>query len=154
MNGLVRVVPVIDHSVRGLCFRPYPLHPKGCPNANKCDRCPPKAPLFENVFDLGSPVFAVVNEFDIGSHVERMRAAHPDWTDRQLYCVLYWQPKARKALAAKVKESLKALPGYVETRCPEAMGIDVTKTLANAGVVLEWPPLKIARQVSFLGRPI
>lgn len=147
---LLEVKPHIDARVRGLCVTPYPLHPKGCPNVGKCDRCPPKAPMFGDAFDLSRPVFALVNEFDLGAHVERMRLKNPDWTDRQLYCVLYWQNTARKQLDEKIQSVLPALSGYEATWCPEGMGVNVTTTLGRAGIRLEWPARKIARQVAFL----
>jgi predicted metal-binding protein len=147
----IEVDPQIDYQVRGLCVKPYPLHPKGCPNVGKCDRCPPKAPLFHEAFDLTQPVYAVVNEFDLAAHVERMKAANPQWTDRQLYCVLYWQGTARKQLKAKIEAALSSFHGYEATWCPEGMGVNVTETLAAIGIELEWPPKRIVRQVALLG---
>ena len=148
----IRVTPVIDYSVRELCVQPYPLHPKGCPNVGKCDRCPPAAPLFDLVFDMTQPVYAVVNEFDLAGHVGRMREKNPTWSDRQLYCVLYWQPKARKQLETKIVDlCCGILSDYSAERCPEAMGVNISETLANAGIALEWPPRKVARQVALLG---
>lgn len=150
---MIQVDPVVDHSVRGLCVRPYPLHPKGCPNFGKCDRCPPKAPFFEEAFDLALPVFAVVNQFDLAAHVARMAARNPDWSDRQLRCVLYWQGTARKQLQEKIQTALAGLPGYVATWCPEGMGVNVTATMQAIGVPMEWPPVNVAMQVALLGFP-
>jgi hypothetical protein len=152
---LVRIVPVIDYGVRALCVRPYSLHPRGCPNVGKCDRCPPQAPLFNNAFDLEQPVYAVVNEFDLAGHIVRMKERNPNWSDRQLRCVLYWQPKARKQLDGRIRRALASdrCRGYAATWCPEGMGVDVTATLELAGITLEWPPDRLARQVAFLGKP-
>lgn len=153
---LTPVTPVIQNSVRGLCVRPYEGHKKGCPNFNDpkhAHRCPPKAPFFAEHYDLGQPVFAVINEFDLGAHMKRMKERNPGWTDRQLRCVLYWQGTARKQLKAKIEAALATLPGYEATWCPEGMGVNVTLTLKEAGIDLEWPPNKIARQVAFLAKP-
>jgi hypothetical protein len=150
---VVKVEPVVDHSVRALCAKPYPLHPRGCPNFFSRPTCPPAVPCFDRVFDLSKPVYAVVNEFDIGAHVERMRTSHPEWSDRQLRCVLYWQAGARKLLKAKVAEALRLLPGYKATACPEGMGVNVTETMRRVGVLLEWPPMRFARQIAFLAAP-
>lgn len=152
----IRVIPVIDYSVRELCVNPYHLHPKGCPNVGKCDRCPPAAPLFDQVFDLTQPFYAVVNEFDLAGHVQRLKATPKKdgstRSDAEANCVLYWQPKARKQLEAKIVNlCCGILSDYSAERCPEAMGINITETLANAGIVLEWPPRKVARQVALLG---
>ena len=150
---LVRVSPVLDPSVRGLCCRPYDLHPRGCPNFGQRATCPPQASLFFSVYDAARPVWAVVNEFDLGAHVERMRGAHPDWSDRQLRCVLYWQGGARAQLARMLAAALRAMPGTRAETCPEAMGVDVTATLAAEGIALEWPPVRIARQVALIAYP-
>ena len=87
--GLTEASLVIDLKVRGLCGRPYPGHPKGCPNVNHKKGCPPSAPLLPDVFDLSRPVWIIINRFDLGAHVERMRTLHPDWSTRQLTCCLY-----------------------------------------------------------------
>ena len=150
---LVRVWVVLDPAVRGLCCRPYELHPRGCPNFGKRATCPPAAPLYGEVYDLAQPVYAVVTEFDLAAHVARMREAHPDWSDRQLRCVLYWQGGARKKLARRIAEVLQRCRVYRAETCPEAMGVNVTETLKQAGIEMEWPPIRIARQVALLGIP-
>ena len=146
----------MDSRVRGLCAKPYEGHKKGCPNFNDpkySHRCPPGAPLFDKHFDLGKPVYAVVNDFDLSGHVNRMRSANPKWSDRQSYCVLYWQGTARKQLNAKIEATLAVLPGYEATWCPEGMAVNVTETLLAIGIELEWPPVRIARQVALLAVP-
>jgi predicted metal-binding protein len=152
MSGLIQVSVVLDLSVRDMCFLPYDLHPKGCPNYGKRPTCPPGAALYREVYDLTQPVYAVVNEFNLGEHVERMRSLHPDWSERQLRCVLYWQAGARKQLKKQIGEALRDMPYYIAETCPEAMGVNVTQTLHQVGIELEWPPVHIARQVALLGR--
>lgn len=153
---LVRVAPVLDPTVRGLCCKPYDLHPRGCPNFGKRAACPPAAPLYSDAYDMARPVWAVVNEFDLGAHVERMRSAHPEWSDRQLRCVLYWQSGARRNLNNAIfamRESVTFPAGCQVETCPEAMGVNVTATLAAEGIALEWPPVRIARQVALIAYP-
>lgn len=152
--SLIRVIPAFDPAVRELCRRPYPLHPKGCPNFGKRPSCPPAAPLYGDFYDLSQPVYAVVNDFNLANHVAKMRAAHPDWSEAQLRCCLYWQPTARSQLAMKINAALASLSGYHAETCPEAMGINVTLTLRLVGIELEWPPLCIARQVALLAVPL
>lgn len=151
---LVQVIPVLDSRVRSLCINPYEGHKKGCPNfgdAKHSHRCPPGAPLFDNHFDLARPVYAVVNEFDLAAHMAKMARNNPTWTDRQLRCVLYWQGTARKQLKEKIVKGLSLCPaGYDVTWCPEGMGVNVTATLEAVGIILEWPPKKIVRQVALL----
>ena len=110
--------------------------------------------MFGDMIDLDRPVFAIVNEFDLGSHIERMRQGHPTWTQRQLECCLYWQTKARKQLTEEIGRFLREHPGCVVDTTPEAGGVNVTETLKVAGVRLEWPPRNIARQVALAGSPM
>ena len=159
VGAFIQVYPVIDYSVRGLCVRAYAGHKKGCPNfgdAKHAYRCPPGAPLFDRRYDMSAPVYAVINEFDLFLHVERM-LAKPKKNGKarsleEARCVLYWQNTARKQLQEKISTALSHLPGYEATWCPEGMGVDVTATLAQIGIVLEWPPKRVARQVAFLAR--
>ncbi len=99
---VVQVTPVIDHKVRGLCTKPYPNHKKGCPNFEIKKGCPPSAPYFEKYYDMEKPIYAIINRFACKPHTNKMRLAHPDWSDRQINCVLYWQGRARKYLKAHV----------------------------------------------------
>ncbi|MHA2248494.1 MAG: hypothetical protein ACXADY_26340 [Candidatus Hodarchaeales archaeon] len=149
------VQPVFDSSVRGLCVKPYPRHPRGCPNFDKKKGCPPTTPLFHEFFDCEQPVIAVWNVFDFGAHVERMRVKHPDWSRAQLECCLYWQGTARKQLKQEIVKAHRyhhLRPGYVAEDCPEAMGINITATMASIGVELEWPPVTRAIQVALLAQ--
>lgn len=139
--------------VRSLCVRPYPLHPRGCPNFGKKEGCPPRAPRLPDHFDLSQSCYIIYNVFDFGAHVAKMRETHPEWSDRQLTCCLYWQAGARKKLQHAILSFHAAHPECVSTTCPEAMGLDVTATLAALGVDLEWPPKTRAIQVAFAGVP-
>jgi hypothetical protein len=102
--------------------KPYPLHPKGCPNFGKKAGCPPAAPQLPAAFDLTRPCFAIFNVFDFAGHIAKMRAAHPDWSERQLTCCLYWQGTARKALEAEIAAFLGEHPGMEVNRCPRRSG--------------------------------
>lgn len=148
---IIPVTPVIDYAVRGLCVSPYPGHKKGCPNFNHKNGCPPRAMTFDKVYDLSKPVYAIINKFDFAEHVNRMKELHPKWSQRQLECCLYWQPKARKQLLQHIKYFFSNHQGYFITVCPEAMGLDVTRTLKNSGIDLEWPPKQWACQVAIAG---
>lgn len=149
------VKPVIDRSVRGLCIKPYPGHPKGCPNHGKRATCPPLALLIGEVLDLDDIVWVIWNRFNFARHVERMRARHSDWSRRQLECCLYWQGTARKALRAEIEEFKEGRRewGLRLVVCPEACGVDVTATMDSIGVHLEWPPKRFTYQVALAGTP-
>jgi hypothetical protein len=146
-------IAFLDLPAAVLCALPYPGHRRGCPNLGKKEGCPPCYPLFWDKFDLSKPVFAIVNEFDLEAHVLRMKLRHPDWSDRQLRNCLYWQPKARKCLRTMAAAFRFDHPGYAVEFTPEARGVNVTETLHEAGLDLEWPPVKVARQVAFAAIP-
>ncbi len=141
--------------IQHLCCRRYPGHPRGCPNFGKKDTCPPK-PLIDEVLDLTQPVYAIYTEFDLGAHAARMWAEYPDWSERQAYCCLYWQPRARaqhreeQAAALRTFYRDEPICSYI-VPVPEAYGVDVTALMASIGVTLEWPPRKITRVVSLAG---
>ena len=152
MKGIIEVRPVIMGR-HDLCLRPYPNHRNGCPNYGTKKDCPPGVPIFDSFYDLSKPVYAIYNKFDFKGHVDRMREKHPDWSQRQLECCLYWQGTARKQLRELIEEFEKLSPKgmYSITIVPEAMGVNVTKTMRNAGVVLEWPPVNVAYQIALAG---
>ena len=150
------VKPILQLSVRSLCTQPYYNHPKGCPNFNKRCTCPPTAPLLDDYFDLTKRVLAVCIHFNLAQHVEKMRAKHPKWSQRQCECCLYWQGSVKKKLKQELQYNIARVPLFdndrlISTDCPEAMGVNVTETMKTVGVILEWPPKKIVRKIAFIG---
>jgi predicted metal-binding protein len=146
---IVQVHPVIDYSVRRLCYKPYHNHPNGCPNYGKKEGCPPGAEFYHNVYDLSEPVYAICNAFDIKSHIDNMRELHPKWSEYQLRCCLYWQTGARRHLGIHIKEFYREYGTlYHAETCPEAMGVDLVSTMAKVGIKLIFPPTEIAYQIA------
>ena len=140
----------IDPDMQSLCGLPYHGHPRGCPNLGCKAGCPPQ-PLLEQVLDFSRPMYVIWTDFDLGSHVARMHKRHPEWSDRQLYCCLYWQGTARKAHR---EEQVRARRLYEINRIvstPEAHGVNVTALMALLNVHLEWPPMQLTRVVSLAG---
>ena len=150
-QNIFRVEPVINPRVRGYCKLPYPGHPKGCPNFSRRAICPPQAPRFDKLIDIGKPVYCIVNKFDLHAHSNMMKARHPDWSEAQIYCCLYWQGKARKQLRWKVESFLQDHPGYIALYCPEGSAVDVVATVAQFGLKFEWPARELAYQVAMAG---
>jgi hypothetical protein len=149
-----KVNPVVEGSVRDLCMRPYPGHKKGCPNFGKKTGCPPTCPYIDEILDLKQDVWAIWSTFDLGSHVSRMRELHPGWSDRQLVCCLYWQPKARIVLRGVIRDFLVEHPGLVVVQTPEAAGVQLTTTMEQVGEVLEWPPVTKTYQIVLAGSSV
>lgn len=146
---IIQVHPVIDYKMRKLCVQPYYNHPKGCPNFNKKEGCPPQAEFFDKTYDLIQPIYAICNIFDYKTHIEKMRKKQPNWSERQIHCVLYWQNGARSHLSKHIVNFLREHngEGYRIAKCPEAMGVNLTETMKNAGIVLEWMPVNVAYQI-------
>jgi len=148
------VKPVIDYRVRELCQRPYYGHPKGCPNYGRKKGCPPSAAYYDVIYDLNQPVYAVINKFDLHSHVKTMKERHPEWTDRQLRNCLYWQPKARKTLKNFIGDFMSLrhpFDSYGVEECPEAMGVDLIKTMRQLRIQLIFPVRDTAYQIALIG---
>jgi len=152
----VEVKPVIDNTMRSLCVAPYPDHAHGCPNFNKKRGCPPSAPLLKDLIllDIRQHIYAIYNVFDFKTHCDKMREKHPDWSRRQIECCLYWQGTARKHLKKKIEAFLWKHPHYIHIECPEAAGVNLTETMRDAGITLEWPPVNYAYQIALAGIPV
>lgn len=144
---------VVNHAVRRLCYQPYPGHPKGCPNFGKKNRCPPRAPLVGEVFDLQGPIYFIWTTFNLALHVHHMKEKHPEWSNRQAACCLYWQGGARKQLREAVRIFRCKHHKMIVNFTPEALGVDVTKTMRRKGVRLEWPPKHQTYQIAIAGYP-
>jgi len=133
------------------CCKPYPNHPKGCPNYGKKNGCPPNVSSLNKILDFNKEVFFIYTDFDIGSHAKKMKKMHPDWSERQIYCCLYWQPKARKMQRQEEARCKKEKSIDLILTSPEAMNVNVTSLMKKVGVNLEWPPRNITRVVSLGG---
>lgn len=120
---------VVNYLARFWCTLPYPDHRHGCPNFSKRPSCPPEAPLIRNWLQGCTEVSLVVVEFDLAAHMQKMLIKHPQWSERQARCLLYWQPKVDKELRywTELVAFTRAEPNW--TYCPEAMGLDVISTL-------------------------
>lgn len=145
---------VINYDVRKLCYRPYPNHPKGCPNYGKRPMCPPQCPKIDDVLDMSRFIYVVWVSFDFAAHREKMKAKHPEWSQRQIDCCLYWQGGVRKKLRAEIARALSCFEDktkYAAYDCPEALGVNVTATMKNLDIELEWPPETIVYKVAIIG---
>ena len=134
-----------------LCTKPYHGNLKGCPNWAKKEGCPPNCNLIQNAIDLSKDVWIIYNSFNIGKFAARMKDKHPNWTEKQMYCCRYWQPTARKQLREKIVTFKHVFPDLKIVTNPEAQGVDITATMAEIGIILDWPPRKTSYQVVLAG---
>ena len=141
----------IQPQTKDWCRLPYPGHPKGCPNYGTKEGCPPNTPMLGDMFDLDSPVLLVIVKFDLAAHMTAMWAAHPDWTDRQARCCLYWQGSVRKRLNEAVGGLLAWYENLTCNSCPEALGLNVLRTLNLMGIPARKNPKRYVYKVALLG---
>jgi len=142
---------VIDERSRKWCTLPYPDHPKGCPNYGKKDVCPPMAPLVSDFIDLSKTHWLAVYRFDIALHEERMQERKAR-SRRQARNPLYWQgwvrARLRDACDGFCRREAETL---VYTLIPEAMGVNVFRTVIPLGLKIKTRPEKYIYKVALIG---
>ena len=140
---------IIDYRARTWCTLPYYGHPKGCPNYNKSPKCPPQVERVEDYFDLSQKHWFAIVDFDLGAHKQKMKKLHPNWTEHQLKCVLYWQGSVRKRLKELCESFL--FDGVVYNTIPEAMGVHVINTMQKLGFDIQRQVTKKVYKVALIG---
>jgi len=150
--GVIEAIQVCHSRKTGdWCKLPYPGHAKGCPNYGR-DGCPPDAPFISDIMDLRRPVYVAFSEFNLSAHIFRMQIKHPNWSDRQCRCVLYWQGTSRKQMRIRVKIAKFFGGGNLVLECPEAHGVNVYATCAYSGLKLQRiKNLETCRHVALIG---
>jgi len=126
------------------CCTPYQNHPNGCPNFVK--GCTKKRPDFKDIANKYD-WFAITETFNLKAHAEKMKAKHPQWTERQCRNPLYWQGTVR----ANLRNKTITMEGDIVLDIPEACGINVFETMANVGVTLKRKP-DIVTKVMIVGK--
>lgn len=140
---------VVNYNARSWCKLPYPNHPKGCPNYNKLNTCPPKSPLFESI--AKPPYIIVAVKFNLKEHIKKMKSKHPDWSNKRLKCVLYWQKKVDKYLKEISEKTASKIKNSIIIYRPEAYGVDMFKTCKKIGITLEKDPKEFIWKMSIIG---
>lgn len=147
----------ICKSPRGLCVKKYYDKKKGCPNYNNPTHplCPPNAPMYDEIFNINKDIYLIYTTYNLGDHIRKMKERHPDWSERALRNVYYWQGTDRKFHREEIKRFMDLYKdlNYVAVT-PEGLGVDVDATLKNVGITLPWPPEEISYRVSFAAEPL
>ena len=155
IRGFVVQAKQIVHNERvpHWCGLPYPGHPKGCPNYyTGRPQCPPAAPYITKIMDLDREVYLVHSHFDLEHHMNKMKLRHPQWTERQLRNVLYWQPKSKKEMRERAVDFAFKIGADSICYMGEAAGVNLYATCALSGLKLEKiKGLKICRHVALVG---
>ena len=146
---------VVTPRTKEWCFARYPGHPKGCPNAwGRCWGKDGKYPmtLATDIINIKKPMYIVYNEYSLADHMERMKAKHPEWGERMLRNVLYWQPQSRKGLHNEISKASGIINPWPNESVGEGNGVNFYVTCFRAGLKLETiRTLKICRHMVLLG---
>jgi len=150
------------------CTLPYIYHPKGCPNYNKNDLCPPNVRIMDEKMKEYNFFYLIYGTFNIFQYRNYMLNIHPNWSERKASCVLYWQGAVKKILKEYIKRIYRINPekkfylfssgsGFIikefqqhEIYSMEAAGINVFKTLKNNGISYEIKPINFIKLVNLL----
>lgn len=126
---------IFTEKTRLWCNLPYNGH-NGCPNFGKNPQCPPNAPYLDQIPKLFSHYYLIYAQFDFKTYKEQMRSLYPDWSEKQLACLLYWQKPLKNLLtdylhtiANSDKTIYGAGSGSNGCYAMESIGIHVFKTL-------------------------
>jgi len=145
---------VLQEQTREWCKFPYPGHPKGCPNYGRRKDCPPQISFVTKKFDLKKPHWFAIVSFDLAAHMKIMALKHPDWSERQQRCCLYWQGKVRKQLRILCVNWLKKNRDYRCSFSPEAMGVNVFRTAYHLGIKMRKSAYPTVYKVALIGKPL
>lgn len=158
VNWILKVRKLVHAPrVRDWCKLPYPNHPHGCPNygQNKhrlIDGCPPYSCYVTEKFDVDRPLYIVFSEFDLQAYVYRKKLQHPNRTDKQVRCVLYWQGISKAQLRRRFDYAVSILKTDAFAFAPESLGVNVYVTCLKSGLKLEpIKKLKLCRHIALLG---
>ncbi len=155
---IISILPVKDklyftNKINQWCKLPYPRHPKGCPNYDKNDRCPPRAKPLDKIFDLKMDHYFIIYKYNLKEHMENMKKNNPKLTHNQQKCVLYWQGKVRKEMKLVFKLLLQSDSKLIYNDIPEAHGVNVIKTLRKLNIPIEIKPENYIHKISIIGYP-
>jgi predicted metal-binding protein len=140
-----------------LCILPYPDHPKGCPNFGRSESCPPHTLKLGDKYDLTKPNYFIVKPFDLAAQKTRMKNLHPEWSEKQCACCLFWQNGVRSKLKSECqrfvneKENFNFKDYFDYRLIHEAMGLDVFKTAVEHGIPIERNPQNMVYKIAFVG---
>jgi hypothetical protein len=91
--------------VEEFCKRPYPDHPNGCPNIEKCKSLKSNLPSLKSILSQHSHFYLFYAELDFDTYKRERNALKPEFfnTRRRLECVLYWQRPVKKLIEEKLE---------------------------------------------------
>jgi len=92
--------------ISDFCHYPYPDHPKGCPNIDKCYHL--NIPDFRTIQEYAEfkHFYLLYAEFDFKQYKKIRMTENPDFfnTPRKVANLLYWQHSIKNLLSKKIEE--------------------------------------------------
>ena len=140
----------LDPKTRDWCKLPYPSHKQGCPNYGKKAECPPAAPLVQDFVDLERPHYLAIHALDLYAFSQRMLLNHPNWSESQARNPRRWQNHVYSMLRHEI--STKIQKEQIYTLIPEAMQVNVFRTLLRIGIPIRPDPILVFK-VALIGSP-
>lgn len=152
-KSIIRYPEVLD-----FCYYPYPGHPNGCPNIDKC-HSDKKIPYFSEVVKNSkfTHYYLISINFNFAKYKTFRKKENPEFfnSEARLKCLIYWQNSVKKLLKQKIEDlinnqnslfiagcgsgmKIKGYNKYVYSM--EAMGINVFSTLKLNKIPFELKP--------------
>ena len=144
--------------VLDFCYYPYPNHPNGCPNIDKC-HSEKKGPYFSEVIKNSkfTHYYLVYINFNFAKYKVLRKKENPEFfnSEARLKCLLYWQNSVKKLLKQKIEVLINnqnslfiagcgsgmRIKGYNQyVYSMEAIGINVFSTLKLNKIPFELKP--------------
>ena len=120
-----------------LCRQAYYKHPKGCPNYNRRENCPPNTlHIFQQYDPLSIHILCV--KFPFLEYISQKELLHPDWTVRALTNQRHWQGHLKGEVRRYWEEIKGEYPLHKLIENPEGQGVNVQKTLKRYDINLKW----------------
>ena len=152
-KSIIRYPEVLD-----FCYYPYPNHPKGCPNIDKC-HSEKEVPYFSEVVKNNNfnNYYLVYVDFNFARYKTLRKEKNPEFfnSENRLKCLIYWQNSVKSLLKKKIEELINQQNGLFVAGCGsgmklkgydnyvysmEAMGINVFSTLKLNKIPFELRP--------------
>lgn len=120
-----------------LCRQAYYKHPKGCPNYNKREDCPPNTRhIFQQYDPLSIHILCV--KFPFLEYISLKELQHPDWTVRALANQRHWQGHLKAQIRDFWEDIKDEYPQYKLIENPEGQGVNLVQTLSQYDINLQW----------------
>ena len=120
-----------------LCHYPYPNHPKGCPNKEKCESL--NVPDFGTILDYGkfTKFYLIYLIFDFKQYKKIRKKEKPDFfnTNERLKCVLYYQGSLKKIIKNYFEYLTKLNPSFYVLGCGSGFKLSFQKQVASMEAV-------------------